>query len=146
MVTVGLPSLRLNHICRDLTTYGDQIQIECFKKYIRFSAEDDLRFGDRPVHAHEKNGTVKPDDIVEIIVSENVSFKPIKQSYSTMCFKNIAWSSAPSSRVTLQLGEDLPMMINFVLKSENQANSIENYLRFYVAPRITDDDDPSNSQ
>ena len=102
-----------------MNTFGDILKIKCTEEFIQISSKGDNG---------KMNVKINLDDIDEYSIEEE---KEIELEYST---KYILWMLEYSDIVEqthVHISEDVPMQIYYSLDDGN-------YIRFYLAPRISD--------
>lgn len=70
----------------------------------------------------------KPENNVEIDLSE-----PVALTFSLKYLVNFCKASGLSSQVKLSLSNEVPLLVEYALSNNS-------YLRFYLAPKIGDDE------
>ncbi|VDD80823.1 unnamed protein product [Mesocestoides corti] len=123
---IKMPASELQRICRDLGQIGDSVVISVAKDGVRFSSTGDLGSGN--IKLSQTANADKPEEAVSIEMIEAVSM-----TYSLHYF-NIFTKAAPlASQVILSLTADVPAVVEFPIEDLG-------YIRYYLAPKIEDDD------
>jgi len=128
VATVKIPSSQFQKICRDLTVMGDSITIEVAKDEIRFSANGDLGTGNvtlRPTTGVDS----KPEESVSVSASESV-----KMTFAVRYLNFFTKATGLSSHVSLSMSPEVPVVVEYAIESLG-------YIRFYLAPKIEDDEE-----
>ncbi len=99
------------------------VAIECTKEGVKFSSQGDIGNGSVTLRSH--NDVEKPDDSVEIHLTE-----PVALTFSLKYLSNFCKATALSKQVKLCLSNEVPLLVEYDL-----ANS--SYLRFYLAPKVS---------
>ncbi|CAI6332135.1 unnamed protein product [Periconia digitata] len=124
--TVKLPTSEFQRICRDLSALSESVTIRCTKDTVEFEAAGDI--GKGRVGLRASPNLEKPDEAVEIELAE-----PVELTFSLKYLVNFCKASGLSDRVNLSLSAEVPLLVEYTM----QHNS---YLRFYLAPKIGDDE------
>lgn len=98
------------------------VAIECTKEGVKFSSQGDIGNGSVTLRSH--NDVEKPDDSVEIHLTE-----PVALTFSLKYLSNFCKATGLSKQVKLCLSNEVPLLVEYDL-----ANS--SYLRFYLAPKV----------
>ncbi|KAG9643361.1 proliferating cell nuclear antigen, partial [Aureobasidium melanogenum] len=124
--SITLPSAELQRICRDLSALSESVNIECTKEGVKFGCTGDIGSGSVTLRQH--TNVEKEDLNVDIQLSE-----PVSLTFSLKYLVNFCKASGLSSRVKLCLSTDVPLMVEYSLANNS-------YLRFYLAPKIGDEE------
>ena len=131
-VTVKLPSVEFQRICRDLSTFGETIAIRVEKDGITFSANGDLGTGSITLKSTDAVDKAEEDRVV-IEMDEPVNIS-LAASYLTMFTK----ATALSGVVTLKIASGVPVLVDY-----NFGDNV-GYVQYYLAPKVDDDDEDDN--
>jgi len=123
--TVSMPSAEFQRICRDLGALSESVSIECSKDGIKFACSGDI--GSGSVILKTSNSVEKPEDNVSIEMNE-----PVSLTFSLKYLINFCKASGLSNQVKLCLSSEVPLLVEYPFESS--------YLRFYLAPKIGDED------
>ncbi|KAF2435867.1 proliferating cell nuclear antigen [Tothia fuscella] len=124
---VKMPSSEFLRICRDLSAISESVTIECTKEGVKFSSNGDI--GNGAVTLRQHTDVDKPDKNVEISLTE-----PVSLTFSLKYLLNFCKATGLSSSVELSLSSEVPLLVDYTLGSNN------GFLRFYLAPKIGDED------
>ncbi|KAI1006594.1 Proliferating cell nuclear antigen [Podosphaera aphanis] len=124
--TISMPSTELKRICVDLVALSESVTIEASKDGIKFACQGDIGNGAVTLRSH--TNVEKPDMNVEIELTE-----PVSLSFSLKYLVNFCKASALSKTVKLCLSNEVPLLVEYNLAGSS-------YLRFYLAPKIGDDE------
>ncbi|KAL8825302.1 MAG: hypothetical protein Q9191_004498 [Dirinaria sp. TL-2023a] len=135
--TISMPSSEFQRICRDLmalsesganspTLEGFYVAIEATKEGVKFSCSGDIGNGAVTLRSH--TSVEKPEQDVDISLSE-----PVALTFSLKYLVNFCKASGLSSKVKLCLSNEVPLLVEYALASNS-------YLRFYLAPKIGDEE------
>jgi len=123
---VKMPAAEFQRICRDLTNFGDTVVISATKEGIKFSVSGELGTGN--VHIRPSSDVdSKSEDETSIELQE-----PVQLTFALRYLNFFTKATALSSTVSLSLSKDVPLVVEYRIEDNG-------YLRFYLAPKIEDD-------
>jgi proliferating cell nuclear antigen len=125
--TISMPAAEFRRICTDLAAMSEAVTIEATKDGIKFSANGDI--GNGAVTLRSFTNVDKPALNVNIELTE-----PVSLTFALKYLVNFCKASALSDTVRICLAQEVPLLIEYPL----QGNS--SFLRFYLAPKISDDE------
>ncbi|CAH0049937.1 unnamed protein product [Clonostachys solani] len=125
--TISLPSAEFRRICTDLAAMSESVSIEASKEGIKFSANGDI--GNGSVTLRSQSNVDDNSSGIEIVLSEHVSL-----TFSLKYLVNFCKAAALSNRVKICLSNEVPLLVEYDLGSNNS------HLRFYLAPKIGDEE------
>jgi len=123
---VKMPASEFQRICRDLTVLGDTVVISATKEGIKFSVKGDLGTG---------NIVVRPTSDVDTKDNEKTSIdlnEPVTLTFALRYLNFFTKATPLSSSVTLSLSKEVPLVVEYKIEDMG-------YIRFYLAPKIEDD-------
>ncbi|KAK4628979.1 Proliferating cell nuclear antigen [Fulvia fulva] len=124
--TISLPSSEFQRITRDLSALSESVSIECTKDGVSFKCNGDIGNGSVTLRSH--TNVEKPDQNIEINLSE-----PVALTFSLKYLMNFCKASGLSGSVKLCLSNEVPLLVEYGLANNS-------YLRFYLAPKIGDEE------
>lgn len=124
--TITMPSAEFQRICRDLMALSESVSIECTKEGIKFACNGDIGSGSVTLRTH--TNVEKPEKNIEIALSE-----PVSLTFSLKYLVNFCKAGGLSDSVKLCLSNEVPLLVEYGLANAS-------YLRFYLAPKIGDDE------
>ncbi|KAI9668965.1 MAG: proliferating cell nuclear antigen [Trizodia sp. TS-e1964] len=124
--TITMPSSEFSRICKDLLALSESVAIEATKDGIKFACQGDIGNGSVTLRSHAN--VEKPDLNIEIDLSE-----PVALTFSLKYLANFCKASGLSSTVKLCLSNEVPLLVEYALAGSS-------YLRFYLAPKIGEDE------
>ncbi|KAK4695903.1 proliferating cell nuclear antigen, partial [Lecanoromycetidae sp. Uapishka_2] len=124
--TITMPSAEFQRICRDLMALSESVAIEATKEGVKFSCSGDIGNGAVTLRSH--TNVDKPEMDVKIALSE-----PVALTFSLKYLVNFCKASGLSSTVKLCLSNEVPLLVEYALAHNS-------YLRFYLAPKIGDEE------
>ncbi|KAA8616587.1 Proliferating cell nuclear antigen [Pyrenophora tritici-repentis] len=125
--TIELPSPEFQRICRDLGALSESVAIEVSKEGVKFLCSGDI--GSGSVFLKTNTDLTKPEEDVKIEMSE-----PVSLTFSLKYLTNFCKASGLSHTVKLCLSSEVPLLVEYNLGDKNS------YLRFYLAPKIGDEE------
>ncbi|TQS39402.1 hypothetical protein Golomagni_00072 [Golovinomyces magnicellulatus] len=124
--TISMPSSEFKRICVDLMALSESVSIETNKDGVKFLCSGDIGNGAVTLRSH--TNVEKPEMNVEIELTE-----PVALTFSLKYLVNFCKASALSKTVKLCLSNEVPLLVEYNLAGSS-------YLRFYLAPKIGDDE------
>ncbi|RKF59374.1 Proliferating cell nuclear antigen [Erysiphe neolycopersici] len=124
--TISMPSTEFKRICVDLIALSESVSIEASKDGVKFISSGDIGNGSVTLRSH--TNVEKPEMNVEIELTE-----PVSLTFSLKYLVNFCKASALSKTVKLCLSNEVPLLVEYNLAGSS-------YLRFYLAPKIGDDE------
>ncbi|KAG9243921.1 proliferating cell nuclear antigen [Calycina marina] len=124
--TISMPSTEFRRICVDLMALSESVSIEASKDGVKFSCTGDIGNGAVTLRSH--NNVENPELNVDIELSE-----PVALTFSLKYLVNFCKASGLSKSVKLCLSNEVPLLVEYGLDGGS-------YLRFYLAPKIGDDE------
>ncbi|GAB7351490.1 hypothetical protein MBLNU459_g2140t2 [Dothideomycetes sp. NU459] len=124
--SITMPSAEFQRICRDLSALSESVAIECTKEGVKFSCNGDIGSGSVTLRQH--TNVEKEDLNVDISLTE-----PVSLTFSLKYLVNFCKASGLSARVKLSLSAEVPLLVEYGLSNNS-------FLRFYLAPKIGDEE------
>ncbi|KAF1986208.1 proliferating cell nuclear antigen [Aulographum hederae CBS 113979] len=124
--TISMPAAEFQRICRDLIALSESVSIECSKEGVKFACQGDI--GSGAVTLRQHTNVDKPEMNVEINMSE-----PVSLTFSLKYLVNFCKASGLSNQVRLCLSNEVPLLVEYSLANNS-------HLRFYLAPKIGDEE------
>lgn len=124
--TISMPSAEFRRICTDLMAMSESVNIEATKDGIKFSSNGDIGSGSVMLRNHMS--VEKPSENVDIVLSEAVSL-----TFSLKYLVNFCKAASLAPQVKICLSNEVPLLVEYILTGSS-------YLRFYLAPKIGDDE------
>lgn len=133
-VEIKMESSNFAKLINELQAFGDSIKIQCdVEKMILISENDD--------NSKKMQINIATDDLDSFSMNENST---IDLSFSLKYLHNICKYNKISKYIGLNLNENLPMKIIYLLEDELEGEDEENNtlsnISFYLAPKIKDDE------
>ncbi|KAG6045617.1 hypothetical protein E4U39_002133 [Claviceps sp. Clav50 group G5] len=124
--TISMPSAEFRRICTDLAAMSESVSIEASKDGIKFSCNGDI--GNGSVTLRGVQDIEKPQNNIDIELTE-----PVSLVFSLKYLVNFCKASTLADHVKLCLSSEVPLLVEYILSGSS-------YLRFYLAPKIGDDE------
>ncbi|KAK3336568.1 putative proliferating cell nuclear antigen [Podospora appendiculata] len=128
--TITMPSSEFKRITTDLMAMSESVTIEASKDGVKFSAMGDI--GNGSVSLRQHTNVEKEDENVSIQLVE-----PVSLTFSLKYLVNFCKAAGLSSVVKVCLSNEVPLLVEYNLSGKKGAHS---YLRFYLAPKIGDEE------
>jgi proliferating cell nuclear antigen PCNA len=134
-VDMIFPTKNFSSLIEQHAIFNDNIQIFCSEEEIKFTTKGD---------EGEMKVKMSIDDLNEYAIEED---KEITQSFSLNHLNTMCQFNKLSSEVLIGFCEDKPMLMKYILDDVNpsidneEQNVSSNYIRFFLAPKINDDDE-----
>ncbi|KAL6193863.1 hypothetical protein ACLB2K_034947 [Fragaria x ananassa] len=124
---ITMPSARFARICKDLSPIGDTVEISMTKEGVKFSTKGDIGAVDKL--CRQNTSVDKPEEAIIIEMTE-----PVTLRFGLRYINSITKASTLSNTVTISLHSQLPLAIEYKIAEMG-------YIRFYMAPRVEDDEE-----
>ncbi|KAJ2900287.1 hypothetical protein MKZ38_002505 [Zalerion maritima] len=124
--TIAMPSAEFRRICNDLNAVSESVTIEASKEGVKFSCNGDI--GNGSVTLRQHTDVEKPDTNIEIELTE-----PVSLTFSLKYLTNFCKASGLSTQVKICLSNEVPLLVEYNLSGSS-------FLRFYLAPKIGDEE------
>ncbi|PHH63716.1 hypothetical protein CDD81_5588 [Ophiocordyceps australis] len=124
--SITMPSAEFRRICTDLVAMSESVSIEASKDGVTFGCKGEIGNGSVVLRSH--TNVDKPELNVDIQLSE-----PVALTFSLKYLVNFCKAAALSNQVKICLSNEVPLLVEYNLSGSS-------YLRFYLAPKIGDDE------
>ncbi|CAI4231899.1 unnamed protein product [Auanema sp. JU1783] len=125
-VVCEMPSAEFQKTCKDLAMFTDSMNITATKAGITFTGKGDS--GQNVVTYAPTGDADNEKEAVTVDVRE-----PVNVNFSIKYMTQFTKASSLSDRVRISLCNEVPVVIEYPIEDNG-------YLRFYLAPKIDDDD------
>lgn len=125
-VVCEMPSHEFQKTCKDLSMFSDSINITATKAGITFSGKGET--GQSVVQFQSSGNADDEKEAVSVDVKD-----PVNVNFSIKYMNQFTKASSLSDRVRISLCNDVPVVIEYPIEENG-------YLRFYLAPKIDDDE------
>ncbi|KAI9885199.1 MAG: putative pyridoxal kinase [Watsoniomyces obsoletus] len=123
---ITMPSAEFRQICTDLMQLSESVSIEATKEGAKFACAGEIGSGAVTVRPHTDMD--KPSQNVSIDLTE-----PVALTFSLKYLVNFCKATRLSESVKLCLSNEVPLLVEYDLAGGS-------YLRYYLAPKIGDDE------
>lgn len=125
---VQMPSAEFLRICRDLSTIGDTVTINVTKEGIKFSCQGDV--GSANIICRQSSSVdQEPEQQTTIAITE-----PVQLTFALRYLNSFAKATPLALQVTVSMSKELPVVVEYKIADMG-------YVRFYLAPKIEDDEE-----
>jgi proliferating cell nuclear antigen len=130
--SVSMPASEFQRICRETSVIGDTVTIAVTKEGVRFEVNGETGKGqiDLAPAAKSEDSSDKKDSV-------NVSVdmvEPVKLTFALRYLNMFAKATPLSDKVILSLSQDVPLVVEYNIGTNG-------YLKFFLAPKIEDEDE-----
>jgi len=125
-VTIRMPAVEFQRICRDLATIGDTVAIVVTKDGVKFSTAGDI--GDANITLRQNSEDTK-DKMISIELQE-----PVNLTFALRYLNSFTKATPLSDQVVIRLSANLPIVVQYAID-----NGV-GYVAYFLAPKIEDDD------
>lgn len=129
-VIVTMPSSELQRICRDLSNFGDSVNIACTKDGVSFSASGDL--GSGRITLRQNYSVDKEEEQVTVEMVE-----PCSLTFALRYLNFFTKATPLSPLVRLSLKTDQPLVVEYRIEEFG-------HIRYYLAPKVEEDENTAN--
>lgn len=127
---VKMSSGEFQRICRDLSQFGDTVQISCTKQEVKFSSSGET--GKANITLTHSASADKDEDSVSVDLND-----PVDLTFA-LRFLNLFTKATPiSDVVTLSLSQEAPLVVEYKIGDTG-------HIRYFLAPKIQEDDENDN--
>jgi len=123
---ITIPSGEFAKICRDLNQFGEAVVISCTKTGVKFSSVGDI--GSANVKLVPTSNAEKPEKDVKIEMQ-----KPCTLNFACKYLLSFTKATPMTPQVQLSMSSDVPLVVEYKIADFG-------YIRYYLAPKIDDDD------
>ncbi|CAI2344638.1 unnamed protein product [Caenorhabditis sp. 36 PRJEB53466] len=125
-VVCEMPAGEFQKTCKDLSTFSDSLNITATKAGIVFTGKGDI--GSSVVTYSPSSSADDESEAVSLEVKE-----PVNVNFSIKYMNQFTRATALGDRVRLSLCNEVPVVVEYPIEENG-------YLRFYLAPKIDDDE------
>ncbi|PSN38108.1 Proliferating cell nuclear antigen [Blattella germanica] len=123
---VRLPAAEFARICRDLSQFGESVVISCTKEGVKFSSAGDI--GSANVKLAQTTNVDKEELAVTIEMQE-----PVTLTFASRYLNSFTKATSLSTAVQLSMSPDVPLVVEYRIGEIG-------HIRYYLAPKIEDED------
>jgi len=121
---IKMSSGEFARIVRDLSQFGESITVGCSKQGVKFTSSGDIGTGNIKLAT---NASVDGNTI-EVDLQE-----PVTLTFASRYLNSFAKAAGLSDKVQLSMSPDVPLVVEFKVSDIG-------YIRYYLAPKIEDED------
>ncbi|KAK9124388.1 hypothetical protein Sjap_013990 [Stephania japonica] len=129
---VRMPSAEFARICKDLSSIGDTVVISVTKEGVKFSTQGDI--GTANIVCRQNTTVDKPEEATVIEMQQ-----PVSLTFALRYMNSFTKATPLSNTVTISLSTELPVVVEYKIAEMG-------YIRFYLAPKIEEDDEETKPQ
>ncbi|ORY62188.1 proliferating cell nuclear antigen [Pseudomassariella vexata] len=124
--TISMPSAEFKRICTDLMAMSESVTIEAGKDGIKFACNGDI--GNGSITLRTVQDVENKENNIEIALTE-----PVSLTFSLKYLVNFCKAQNLSKTVKLHISNEVPLLVEYAMEGGS-------YLRFYLAPKIGDEE------
>ena len=122
-----IESQEFYHLIDEMSIFGDTLGVNFNCDEVKFTGKGNLG---------EMTAVIKEDDIIMYAVEEGAD---MSIEYAMSYLKTFTCFSRVNSIVKIHMSDNIPMKIQYDMEdNEDEDTEVENYLRFYLAPKLED--------
>jgi proliferating cell nuclear antigen len=129
---VQMPALEFQRICREISIIGDTVKISASKEGVKFQVAGDMGTGN--IVCKSNPSVDDEDDAVSVRCDEEVNL-----TFALRYLNFFAKATPLSGRVTLRMSPDVPLVTEYAIGDDGELG----YIRFYLAPKIEEEEEDS---
>jgi len=123
---IKMPSGEFQRVVRDLSQFGESVVISCTKEGVKFSAAGDIGTGN--IKLAQTANVDKEEESVTIEMQE-----PVTLTFACRYLNMFTKASCLSAQVSLSMSPDVPLVVEYNIGEMG-------HIRYYLAPKIEDED------
>jgi len=123
---IKMPAGEFQRVVHDLSQFGESVVISCTKEGVQFSATGDIGVGN--IKLAQTADVEKEEKAVTIEIQE-----PITLMFASKYLKMFTKASCLATQVSLSMAPDVPLVVGYNIGEIG-------HIRYYLAPKIEDDD------
>lgn len=123
---VKMPSAEFQRICRDLSLIGDTVTVSCTKDGVKFTVNGEAGNGNITVR---QNSSADDDESTVIDLKE-----PVSLTFALKYLLHFSKTTGLAPQVMLSMSKDHPLLVSYKIHDQG-------HIRYYLAPKISDDDE-----
>ncbi|XP_040583916.1 proliferating cell nuclear antigen [Lepeophtheirus salmonis] len=123
---VRMPSTEFSRVVKDLSQFGESLLICVTKEGVKFSSAGDIGVGN--IKLAQTASVDKEDEAVSVEMQE-----PVSLTFACNYLNMFTKATCLSPRVTLSMSPDVPLVVEYAIGDIG-------HIRYYLAPKIEDDD------
>jgi len=128
---VKMPATEFQRICREIAIIGDTVKISASKEGVKFGVSGDL--GNGSIVCKSNDSVDDADEAVVIKVEEETTL-----TFALRYLNFFAKATPLSASVTLKMSPDVPLVVEYKIVQDDGELG---HIRFYLAPKIEEDEE-----
>jgi len=129
---IRMPADEFQRICRDMQVLGDTIAIAATKEGVKFSVAGDIGTGDMTLK-HNKEVDADKEEADESRAIKIELEEDVTQTFALRYLNFFTKATPLSKTVNLYMSPEVPLMVEYTMDDLG-------YVRYYLAPKIEDDE------
>merc|ERR1711962_154183 len=129
---IKMPSSEFQRVIKDLSQFGESVVISCTKEGVKFSAAGDIGVGN--IKLAQTANVDKEEEAVSIEMQE-----PVTLTFACRYLNMFTKASCLAPQVTLSMSPEVPLVVEYKIGDIG-------HIRYYLAPKIEDEDNRKNPQ
>lgn len=122
---ISMPSSEFSKICKDLSQFGESVNISCSKEGVKFSVSG----GSEAANIKFAHSGENKDEAVNIEMHESVTLT------FAIRYLNLFCKATPlSKKVTLMMAANVPLVVHYEIDNDI------GYIKYYLAPKLDDEE------
>lgn len=146
---VSMPSADFTKLCKDMLTFGENVQISVTADSIHFMTSGDIGTGSttvKPTIAADLRAGVKKEDPSQVVDTKNASAdvagksvimetrEETSQNFALKHLVNFTKAGVLADRVKISISAEEPLQVEYRIGTFG-------YMRFYLAPKVEGEED-----
>jgi len=128
---IKMPSAEFQRIVREISIIGDTVRISASKDGVKFAVSGDMGTGSI-VCKQNQSVDDEEEEQIAIKMEEEVSL-----TFALRYLNFFAKATPLAKSVTLKMSPDVPLVVEYKMEEEI------GHIRFYLAPKIDEDEEPT---
>jgi len=123
---IKMPAAEFQRVIKDLSQFGESVVISCTKEGVKFSAAGDIGVGN--IKLAQTANVDKEEEAVTIDMQE-----PVTLTFACRYLNMFTKASCLAPQVTLSMSPEVPLVVEYKIGDIG-------HIRYYLAPKIEDED------
>jgi len=123
---IKMPAAEFQRVIKDLSQFGESVVISCTKEGVKFSAAGDIGVGN--IKLAQTANVDKEEEAVTIDMQE-----PVTLTFACRYLNMFTKASVLAPQVTLSMSPEVPLVVEYKIGDIG-------HIRYYLAPKIEDED------
>lgn len=131
---IKLPSAEFKRICTEISNFGDTVKISASKEGVKFAVTGESGSGGSII-LKQNPAVDEEEEAINIKLEDEVNL-----TFALRYLKSFSAAAPLSKFVNLKMSPDVPLVVEYKLESGGEDSSDIGSLRFYLAPKIDEDE------